>query len=253
MKDALGSIDTLLVLGGTSDIGLATAELLVRRGARTVVLASRRPGEQEAGATRLRAAGATRVELVSFDAQDSASHQSLVAQVRELVGDLDVALLAFGVLGDQNQYDVDPVAAAMTATTNYTGAVSVSLALAQAFREQGHGTIVLLSSVAGVRVRKANFVYGSSKAGIDAFGQGLNDALQGTGASVLLVRPGFVQTKMTRDLPPAPFSTTAPDVAEVVVRGLARGADVVWAPATLKGLFAVLRLLPRNIWRRLPG
>ena len=253
VKDALGSIDTLLVLGGTSEIGLATADLLVRRGCRTLVLASRRPEAQEADVAASRAAGATRVEVLAFDAAEPASHEGFVAEVRRHVGDIDVALLAFGVLGDQSDFDADPVAAARAVTTNYTGAVSVSLALAQALREQGHGTLVLLSSVAGVRARKANFVYGSSKAGLDAFGQGLGDALQGTGARVLVVRPGFVHTRMTKGMPAAPLSTTAPAVAEVVARGLARDADVVWAPGMLQPLFAVLRVLPRALWRRLPG
>lgn len=253
LKDALGSINTLLVLGGTSEIGLATADLLVRQGCRTVVLASRRPLQQQADAEQLRSAGATRVESVAFDAADPAGHVDLVAEVRRLVGDIDVALLAFGVLGDQAQFDADPVAAAQAVTTNYTGAVSVGLALARALTEQGHGTLVLLSSVAGVRPRKANFVYGSSKAGLDAFGQGLGDALQGTGAHVLVVRPGFVHTQMTAGMTAAPLSTTAPAVAEIIVSGLARGANVVWAPAALQMLFAVLRVLPRSLWRRLPG
>lgn len=253
MNDALGGVDSLLVLGGTSDIGLAVASTLVQRGCRTVVLAVRRPTDAAHAADRLRQQGAQRVEVVAFDAAQPETHAAVVAGVREQVGDVDVALVAFGVLGEQEKLDDDPVAAAQLVTTNYTGAVSVSLAVASALREQGHGTLVLLSSVAGVRVRRANFVYGSSKAGLDGFGQGLGDALDGTGARVLLVRPGFVHTKMTQGLPAAPLSTTPAAVATAIAQALARGSEIVWVPAQLRLLFAGLRLLPRAAWRRLPG
>jgi decaprenylphospho-beta-D-erythro-pentofuranosid-2-ulose 2-reductase len=110
----------------------------------------------------------------------------------------------------------------------------------------------VLSSVAGERVRKANFVYGSSKAGLDGFAQGLGDSLEGTGASVLIVRPGFVHSAMTAGLKPAPFATTPDVVADVVVRGLRQGRRIVWAPGMLRWVFMVLRHVPHPIWRRLP-
>ncbi len=253
MKDALGRMDTLLVLGGTSEIGLATARRLIAGGCRTVILASRSPQSSADAAAALRNAGAARVETVTFDATEPASHAALLTQVTDLVGDVDVVLVAFGVLGDQAEFDADPAAAAAAVTTNYTGVVSIGLAAAQRLRAQGHGTLVLLSSVAGVRVRKTNFVYGSSKAGLDAFGQGLADALEGSGAHVMIVRPGFVHTKMTSGMDPAPLSTTPQRVAELIEKGLARDAAVVWAPPALQALFGVLRIVPRVIWRRLPG
>jgi decaprenylphospho-beta-D-erythro-pentofuranosid-2-ulose 2-reductase len=119
-------------------------------------------------------------------------------------------------------------------------------------KQQGHGTIVLLSSVAGERVRKSNYVYGSSKAGIVGFAQGLGDSLAGTGVRVMVVRPGFVKTKMTAGLDPVPLSTTPEAVADAIVKGLARGSDTVWAPAPLRGVMAALRHVPRAIFRRLP-
>jgi decaprenylphospho-beta-D-erythro-pentofuranosid-2-ulose 2-reductase len=137
-------------------------------------------------------------------------------------------------------------------TVNYTGAVSAGLAIAEQFRRQGHGRLIVLSSVAGERVRKANFVYGSSKAGLDGFAQGLGDALAGTGASVLVVRPGFVHSRMTAGMQAAPFASTPTAVAEATVRGLRHGRRTVWVPATLRPVFAVFRHLPGAVWRRLP-
>ena len=115
--------------------------------------------------------------IVPFDATDSSSHEDFVKGLAAAHGDLDVVILAFGQLVDQAELDDDPAAAAAMVQVNYTGAVSVGLAVAAQFRRQGHGRLVVLSSVAGERVRKGNFVYGSSKAGLDGFAQGLGDAL----------------------------------------------------------------------------
>jgi decaprenylphospho-beta-D-erythro-pentofuranosid-2-ulose 2-reductase len=130
------------------------------------------------------------------------------------------------------------------------GAVSSGLAVAGHLRRQAHGTLVVFSSVAGERVRAENFVYGSTKAGLDAFAQGLADSLVGSGASVLVVRPGFVRTAMTTHLDDGPMATTAEAVAADVVAGLRSGAHTVWSPAKLRYVFSVLRHLPRPVWRR---
>jgi decaprenylphospho-beta-D-erythro-pentofuranosid-2-ulose 2-reductase len=219
----------------------------------TVVLAGRNPdGLQQAGG-RLEGAGAGRVELIDFDAADPAGHAGLVTRLPDLIGgDVDVAVVAFGVLGDQAADEAGGEGAVRLATTNYVGAVSVCLPLARLMRDQGHGTIVVLSSVAGERVRRANFIYGSSKAGLDGFAQGLGDALAGTGVKVLIVRPGFVSTKMTAGMEPAPMSTTAEAVADATVAALASGREVVWVPRQLRLVMAVARHLPRPLFRRLP-
>ncbi|MGI8536419.1 MAG: decaprenylphospho-beta-D-erythro-pentofuranosid-2-ulose 2-reductase [Mycobacteriales bacterium] len=252
MRNAVGDVQTVLVLGGGSDIGLAVAGRLVRQGARTVVLAGRRP-EAYAGAEQtLRAAGATRVHRVAFDADDTDSHSRVVKEVVATVGDLDVTVVAFGVLGDQSVDEYDPAAAVAVARTNYLGGVSALTVLGQQLRTQGHGALVVLSSVAGERVRRSNFVYGSTKAGLDGFATGLADALHGSGARVLVVRPGFVVSKMTAGMEKAPLSTTPEAVAEVVAKGLAGSATVVWAPAPLRLVMSVLRHVPRPLFRRLP-
>lgn len=250
MRDALGGAQSVLVLGGGSEIALATVDRLVADGCRTVVLAGRRPERLEEPAERLRQAGATDVETVAFDADDPASHAKVIGEVFDRHSDIDVVIAAFAMLGDQEDFDRHPDHAAAVVTTNYVGTVSAGLAVADRFRQQGHGTLVVLSSVAGERARKDNFVYGSSKAGADAFSQGLADALVGTGARVLIVRPGFVRTKMTEGMPDGPFATTADKVADDIVAGLRSGAEIVWSPGLLRWVFTVLRHLPRPVWRK---
>lgn len=252
MNDALGEPQSVLVLGGTSEIGVATARALAERRARTVILAARDPARCAAAAETIRAAGASTVEAVPFDARDFGSHGAFVDDVYARFGDVDVALVAFGLLGDQDEASRDPRAAIDLVETNFTGAVSVMTPLAQRMASAGHGTIVVLSSVAGERARKSNFVYGSSKAGVDAFAQGLGDSLAGSGVSVMVVRPGFVKTKMTEGMDPAPFSTTPEAVADSIVAGLARGSHTVWAPGVLRGVMSALRHVPRPVFRRLP-
>lgn len=252
MQNALGSVQTLLVLGGSSDIARATARRLVRDRTRTVILAGRDPEGMAPLARELEALGAQTVETVGFDALDTDSHQEFVDDVFERHGDIDAVLLAFGVLGDQQKAEKDPGAALHVIETNYVGAVSVLVPVSQRLRNQGHGTLVVLSSVAGERARRSNFVYGSSKAGLDAFSQGLSYALDGSGVQVLIVRPGFVRTKMTAGMKPAPFSTDAETVAEAIEQGIRDGSDVVWVPGIVRWVMSLLRHLPRAIFRRLP-
>jgi decaprenylphospho-beta-D-erythro-pentofuranosid-2-ulose 2-reductase len=251
MKDALGTVQSVLVLGGGSDIALATCRRLAPR-AQTIVLAARKPETLDAAAAELRAAGASTVDVVGFDATDSASHDTFVANVFDRYGDFDVVLFAFGVLGDQAEAERSGRAAREIVESNYVGSVSVGVPVAQRLRDQGHGTIVVLSSVAGERARRSNFVYGSSKAGLDAFFQGLGDALVGTGVHVMVVRPGFVHTKMTAGMQAAPLATTPDKVADAIVEGLRRDREVVWVPAPLRWVMSALRHVPRPVFRRLP-
>ncbi|MFM8303098.1 MAG: decaprenylphospho-beta-D-erythro-pentofuranosid-2-ulose 2-reductase [Actinomycetota bacterium] len=252
MRDALGNVQSVLVLGGGSDIALATVRRLVAARTRTVVLAAHHPDRLGDAAAELRTAGATTVEVVPFDASATDGHPALVDDLFDRFGDFDVVLIAFGVLGDQARAEQDVAAALEIARVNYLGTVSVAVPLAHRMRAQGHGTIVALSSVAGERVRRSNFVYGSSKAGMDGFLLGLGDSLTDSGVKVLVVRPGFVRTKMTEGLDAAPLSTTPDAVADAIVTGLARGSETVWVPGTLRYVMMVLRHLPRPIFRRLP-
>ncbi|MER7898490.1 decaprenylphospho-beta-D-erythro-pentofuranosid-2-ulose 2-reductase [Streptomyces sp. NPDC096046] len=250
MKDAFGLPQSLLVLGGTSEIALATARRLVARRTRTVWLAGRPSPALEEAAGRLRGLGAD-VHTVAFDALDPASHEAVLGKVFA-EGDIDLVLLAFGLLGDQARDEREPEAAVRVAQTNYTGAVSAGLVCARSLQSQGHGSLVVMSSVAGERARRANFIYGSSKAGLDAFAQGLGDALHGTGVHVMVVRPGFVRTRMTAGLPEAPLATTPEAVATAVELGLRRRSETVWVPGALRAVMAALRHLPRGVFRRLP-
>ena len=253
MIDATGRPQSVLVLGGASEIAQAIVAGLVPGRCRTVVLAGRPSERLDSAADAARVAGADTVETVEFDTTDRTGCPAAIDAVFDKFGDIDLVLAAAGALGDQAELELDPVAAADLITTNFTGLAAALLAAAGRMRTQGHGRIVVISSVAGERARKANFIYGSTKSGLDAFAQGLGDSLVGSGVAVTIVRPGFVVGRMTEGMDPAPFSTTPEAVAEAVVKGIESGADVVYAPPVLRWVFAVMRQLPRAVWRRMPG
>ncbi|GAB3722054.1 SDR family NAD(P)-dependent oxidoreductase [Amycolatopsis oliviviridis] len=242
----------MLVLGGRSEIGLAVAERLAKGGAREIVLAARRSADLGAETERLRAAGAETVDVVEFDADDLAGHGPFLEKVVADHGPLDVVVTAFGILGDQARAEEDAGHAVAIVHTDYVAHVSVLTQVAKVLRGQGSGNLVVFSSVAGVRVRRANYVYGSAKAGLDGFASGMADALHGTGVHLLLVRPGFVIGRMTEGMSPAPFSSTPDQVADATVAALRKRRETVWVPGLLRLVFAVMRVVPRAIWRRMP-
>jgi decaprenylphospho-beta-D-erythro-pentofuranosid-2-ulose 2-reductase len=241
-----GTPGRVLLIGGTSEIGLAILAALRLPAEADVMLAGR-------DADRLRSAGATlpaRITVLPYDATDPAAHEKLVAAAFA-DGPVDLVISAAGVLIPQERLDAEPAEASLLIETNFTSHVTALLAVAAQMRQAGRGLIIILSSVAAVRPRRANFVYGAAKAGLDAFGRGLADSLHGSGVRVLLVRPGFVIGRMTAGMPRAPLSSTPAQVGAAVAAAVGKPSGVVWVPSALR-LFAVLiRVLPRPVWRQL--
>lgn len=246
MMNAFDQPQTVLVLGGRSDIAHAIVRELASPALTTVVLAHR--GGDDVAIDGL-PVGAN-VVSVPFDATDHAAHGAFIERTTKDFGDLDIVIQAFGQLGGDT-VNTDPTAAGDLVDVNVTGAVSSGLAVAAQLRTQGHGVLVVLSSVAGVRTRPSNFVYGATKAGQDAFATGLGHSLAGSGARVMTVRPGFVRSAMTEGMDEAPFACDPADVATAVAAGLRSKKSVVWAPGILRYVFAVLRLVPGFVWRKL--
>lgn len=250
MTNGAGSTPRLLLLGGTSEIGLAILASLGLPAGAEVILAGRDEQRLAAAGKELASKGlACQVSTMAYDAMDTGGHQAFADAVFA-DGPLDVVISAAGVLIPQEEAERDVKRAADMVETNFTGHVTTLLAIASRMRAQRRGTIVVLSSVAAVRPRKANFVYGAAKAGLDAFARGLADSLHGTGVRVVLVRPGFVTGRMTAGMSPAPMSSTPAQVGAATAAALRGGKAAVWIPAPLAGLALALRLVPRPLWRR---
>ena len=250
MINALGTPQRLLLLGGTSDIALAIAHRYAADRPLGVVLAAR-PGPRRTEAAASLAALGCPVEELDFDATATETHAAVVERAAA-GGDLDVSVVAFGVLPDAEKAWTDVDTAVEAARVNYLGAVSTGVALARRIRTQGHGVVVALSSVAGERPRRSNFVYGSTKAGFDAFYTGLGEAVREHGGRVVVVRPGFVRSKMTAGMEAAPLSVTPEQVAYAAVAAVAGGKEQVWVPAPMRVVMSGLRHVPRPLFRKLP-
>jgi short-subunit dehydrogenase len=240
----------VLILGGRSEIGIELGRLLAP-GAR-VVLAARRADQLDDEVATLKATGAAAVHTREFDADDLASHGPLVASIVADHGPIGTAVLAFGILGDQARAETDAAHAIAVVHTDYVAQVSMLTHLAAAMRAADKGALVVFSSIAGARVRRANYVYGSAKAGLDGFAGGLADALHGTGVHLLIARPGFVIGRMTQGMTPAPLPSTPAQVAAATARALAKGRRTVWIPWALGPASVVMRVLPQFVWRRMP-
>ncbi|MDC8985396.1 decaprenylphospho-beta-D-erythro-pentofuranosid-2-ulose 2-reductase [Mycobacterium marinum] len=250
--DAVGNPQSVLLLGGTSEIGLAICQRYLRNAPARIVLACLPddPGRDDAVA-QMKAAGASSVELIDFDAMDTDSHPKVIEQAFG-GADVDVAIVAFGLLGDAEELWQNQHKAVQIAEINYTAAVSVGVLLGEKMRAQGFGQIIAMSTVAGERVRRSNFVYGSTKAGLDGFYLGLSEALREHGVRVLVIRPGQVRTRMSAHVKEAPLTVDKEYVANLAVTAAAKGKELVWAPAAFRYVMMVLRHIPRSIFRRLP-
>lgn len=253
MNDAFGRPQSVVVLGGTSDISRALVALLMADRGRSAVLAGRNrlalaKTAEDIGRSVLQ------VQTVLFDARTPESAEKTVLRCFEAAGEpIDTVIVTVGELGTQSVDEVHPDRVVQTMSVNFTWPAAALSAVAIQLRKQGYGRIIVLSSVAGYRVRRSNFIYGSAKAGLDGFATGLSESLRGTNVTVHIVRPGFVYTKMTMDRPVAPLAIQPGSVAADIVKGIDRRQTVIWSPSVLGLLFPLLRLLPQALWRRLPG
>lgn len=243
--------EVIAIFGGRSEIGIQVAGRLAA-GSR-VALAIRPGADAGQVSAHLTDSGAAEVQLVRFDADETSAHQQVVAEIEDRLGPIDIAVLAFGILGDQTRAETDEREVVRILQTDFVAQASLLTVLADRMRSRESGSLVVFSSVAGVRVRRANYVYGAAKAGLDGFSHGLEDSLHGSGVKLIIARPGFVIGRMTAGMKPAIFASTPDQVADAVVRRLRRGVGgVLWIPWPLRLLFAVAVHVPRSIWRKAP-
>lgn len=252
MINAVGTPQKILLLGGSSEIGVAICAEYLSRGPLKIVLAGLPDDpERDVAVAQVRAAGASEVEWIDFNALDFESHHGTI-DAAWAGGDVDIAIVAFGIMGEQEEVWQEQKQAVLEAQINYTAAVSVGVLLGQRMKAQRYGQIIAMSSAAGMRVRRSNFVYGSTKAGLDGFYLNLGEALAPFGPRVLVIRPGMVRTRMSAGMKEAPLTVDRGEVAKLAVTAVTRKKPVVWAPPAFELVMLVLRHIPRPIFRKLP-
>jgi decaprenylphospho-beta-D-erythro-pentofuranosid-2-ulose 2-reductase len=240
----------ILVLGATSGIAEACTRLWASRGD-SLYLVARNANKLAAVVADARTRGASHVETAVANLDDTAAHPELLAHAINSLGGLDIAFLALGVLGDQHEAEHNVVAASQIIHTNFTAPVSLLTWLANYTSQRHAGTLAVLSSVAGERGRKSNYVYGSSKAGLTAFVDGLRNRIDRDGVRVMTIKPGPVKTAMTENMNGSAKFADVEVVAAALVKAIDKGTDIVYVPGIWRIIMTVIRAIPENIFKKL--
>jgi short-subunit dehydrogenase len=240
----------ILIIGATSAIAQAAARLWAARGDRLFLL-GRDEARLQAIAADLKVRGAAMAAYARLDADDFDQHAGALDAAGAALGPIDIVLLAYGTLGDQRRCERDVRGALAQFDTNATSVLSLMSHLANRFEAQGHGTIAVISSVAGERGRQSNYVYGAAKSAVSTFAQGLRNRLHHAGVQVLTIKPGFVDTPMTAAFEKGPLWASPETVAACIDRAIARRRDVVYAPWFWAGIMAVIRMIPERLFKTL--
>lgn len=239
---------TALILGATSDMAVAIAEKFASKGY-NIQLAARNVTRLEPLQSDLAIKYSSRVSIHEFDALSFDSHAAFFEEVQPKP---DVTVCVFGLLGENEAAAADWTEASKIINTNYTGAVSILNVVARYYSQQKHGVIVGISSVAGVRGRQSNYLYGSAKAGFTAYLSGLRNKLYQSNVHVVTVQPGFVYTKMTENLKlPQALTATPQEVADAVYHAVIKKKNVVYVKWYWKYIMAVIKNVPEFVFKKM--
>ena len=240
----------ILVVGATSAIAEATARIWAARGD-ALYLVGRRESLLNADAEDLRVRGARQVAVESLDIVDREAHAAMLARAQAAIGPIDCLLVAHGTLPDQAAAYADPSLAMREIDVNSVATVALVLRIANQMQARGAGTIAVITSVAGVRGRQSNFIYGAAKSMVSTLLEGLRHHMYGKGVKVIDIRPGFVDTPMTAAIPKGgPLWASAQRVAKDIVAAVDRGAGVVYTPWFWRWIMLVIRHVPESIFVR---
>jgi decaprenylphospho-beta-D-erythro-pentofuranosid-2-ulose 2-reductase len=240
----------ILALGATSAIAEATLRLFAARGARFYLVA-RNADKLNAVAADLRTRGAAGVTTCVMDLDDTGAHPAMLAAAAESLGTIELALLAHGILGDQQQAEAGYPDTEAILGTNFMAPVSLITWLANYFEASHQGTLAVISSVAGDRGRKSNYVYGASKGALNIFLDGVRNRIDRAGVHVLTIKPGFVATPMTAHLPQNALFAQPSQIAAGIFKAIRSRKDVVYVPAFWAIIMLILRMIPRRIFKKL--
>lgn len=240
----------ILIIGATSAIAEATARNFAQDGDR-LYLVARNPERLAAVANELKTRGATQVETVAMDANETARHAALIAQAEAALEGLDTILIAHGTLSDQKACEASFEETLEELQTNCLSVISLLTLVANRFEEQKHGTIAVISSVAGDRGRQSNYVYGTAKAAVSTFLQGLRNRLYRSGVTVITIKPGFVDTPMTADFRKGPLWVSPENVGRGIYRAIQRKNNVIYLPWFWKFIMVGIRLMPERLFKKM--
>lgn len=240
----------VLIVGATSAIAEATARRLASRGDH-LFLVARNAARLEIVAADLHVRGCANVQFATMDANDFDAHQAVLQQADLALGGMDTVLISHGTLSDQKACEQSVALTMAELQTNALSVVALLTPIANMLERRRAGTIAVISSVAGERGRQSNYVYGSAKAMVTAYLSGLRQRLSKAGVAVVTVKPGFVDTPMTKDFRKGMLWTGPDRVAGAIVAAIDAGTAEIYVPGFWRGIMWVIRSLPDAVFRRL--
>lgn len=240
----------ILIVGATSAIAEATARLWAQQGAQ-IYLLGRNTEQLATISADLKIRGAAGAQHALLDANDFARHSDVLNSAVSALGGIDAVLIAHGTLGDQAACQRDFNVALQELNTNAISVISLLTHLANSFEAQKHGSIVVISSVAGDRGRQSNYVYGTAKGAVSIFLQGLRNRLQPAGVQVLTIKPGFVDTPMTASFKKGALWASPEAIAGIILKSIEKRRDVVYAPWFWFGIMTIIKSIPEKIFKKL--
>jgi len=240
----------ILIIGATSAIAQETARCYAENG-HDLALAGRSKDKLEACKNDLLARGASTVNVWTLDALDTEQHPSIINEIWDDMEGIDITLIAHGSLGDQSACEQDYVFAEREFKTNFLSVVSLTTPIAARMEKNNGGTIGVISSVAGLRGRKSNYIYGAAKGGLNVYLAGLRNRLTEQNVHVLTILPGFVDTPMTAEMDKGPLFASARTVGRGIYKALGSKKNVVYLPFFWQWIMLIIRCIPEPIFKRL--
>ncbi|MBV9691025.1 MAG: SDR family oxidoreductase [Ktedonobacteraceae bacterium] len=240
----------VIIIGATSAIAHETAKCFAKHSAE-LFLVGRDDAKVTVVANDLKVRGAKRVATFVLDLSELDRHQQMFDSAVATLHSIDMLLIAYGTLGNQRLCEQSVAETLQQFTNNCTSVISLLTISANYFEQQRHGCIAVISSAAGDRGRQSNYIYGTSKAAVSTFLQGLRNRLYKAGVSVVTIKPGFVDTPMTVHLKKGPLFASARSVGEGVYHAMKQGSDIVYLPWFWRPIMIVVRSLPESIFKRL--
>ncbi|MFT5123243.1 MAG: decaprenylphospho-beta-D-erythro-pentofuranosid-2-ulose 2-reductase [Kiritimatiellia bacterium] len=240
----------ILIIGATSAIAQETARAYAKDGDR-LILVARDPARLETLAADLKSRGASETHTIALDVLEMDRHDAVIEEAWNTWNGIDIALVAHGTLGDQTACENDYALAEYEFKTNFLSVVSLLTPLANKMQEKKAGTIGVISSVAGLRGRLSNYIYGAAKGGLNIYLQGLRNRLAHHGVAVVTILPGFVDTPMTADIPKGPLFASAETVGRGIYKAMNRQKNIVYLPWFWWGIMTIIRCIPEPIFKKL--